>query len=257
MCLERRAAICSLFLVLLTAGCVGRYVRVEQKGMTCGEAHQIALATVQRLGYSVSESTKPAPGSPGTVTGIRGTGSQTKRVLVQVFCTAMGAEVEARSEGEGLPDLSFASEFQKGFATLAAQRPRPRELAAQGVDVAVHPERAAANNLGVDFSALGVVPVNVRIANHTPRSYRLRLTQIVLQSESGQRVPPLPAGEVLTKLAEESRLQVAPRLLRDRTIHPGEQIEGYLFFPFAAYSKARVNLEDLEAEETEGFTIEF
>lgn len=241
----------------LVAGCVGRYVRVEQKGMTCAEAHQIALATVQRLGYSVREATKPAPGSPGTVTGIRGTGSQTKRVFVQVFCTAVGAQVEARSESQGLPDLAFASEFQKGFATLAAQRPPPRGLAAKGLDVAVHVERAAANEMGVDFSELRVVPVRVRIVNYTSRPYRLRATRIVLQAEDGARTQPLPAAEVLVKLPEENRSRVASRVLRDRTIAPDEQLEGYLFFPFAAYSRARVNLEEIESEEIEGFTIEF
>ncbi len=245
-----------LFAVALE-GCVGRYVRLDQKGMTCVEAHQIALATVQRLGYAVVESTRPAPGSPGLVTGSRGEGSQVRKVLVQVFCTEMGAQVEARTEGEGLPDLSFANEFQKGFAALTAQRPRPRELASQGIDVAVNPERGSANELGVDVSLLGVIPVSVRIANHTARSYRLLVNRILLQDDRGGRTPPLPASEVLIKLSEEQRSAVVPRLLRDRVVRPGELVEGYLFFPFAAYSRVRVSLQDMESEELEGFTIEF
>jgi hypothetical protein len=247
----------AVLFLLLIPGCVGRYVRLEQKGMTCVEAHQIALVTVQRLGYSVVEATKPAPGSPGIVTGAKGSGSQSRKVLVQVFCTELGAEVEARAEGEGMPDLGFAREFQKGFTALSAQRPRPRELTQSGVDVAVHLERANANELGVDLSSLAVVLANVRIANHTNRAYWLRMSRIVLQDEAGKRTPPLAPSEVLTKVAPEVRDALAPRLLRDRLIQPHDQVEGYAFFPFGAYSRARVSLQDAENEEIEGFAIEF
>lgn len=244
-------------IALVLAACAGRYVRIEEKGMTCGEAQQLAIGTVQRLGYKIAEVTKAEPGSPGVVTGRREEAGRTGRVLVQVFCTTMGAEIQAKAEGQGLEALDFAGQFEKTFSAMAAVRPTPRPLAETGVDVAVVVERPSGSGLGVDISEQGVAPVLVRIANRTSRKYRFETSGVQLQTPDGRRVAPLSGESVTGKLPPEQREIVARQLLHDRTIYPGETAEGYLFVPFGAYRRARVTLTDLDNQESEGFSIEF
>lgn len=225
--------------------------------MTCAEAQQVAIAAVQRLGYRVQDASSPQPGVPGVVVAEKQTSSRTARVLVQVFCTALGAEVAARAEGEGLGNLNFAGEFQKAFAAAVSAPPTPRALATTGVDVAIVLERPANNGLRIDFSNAGIVPVRVHIANYTPRRYRLLGEHIVLQTASGERVQPLPLSRVLAEVPEPVRESVASQLLQGGTIAPRSEMHGYLFYPFRSYVRARVIVEDVDSEETEGFTIEF
>ncbi|GIW44065.1 MAG: hypothetical protein KatS3mg077_1347 [Candidatus Binatia bacterium] len=243
--------------VCTSGGCAGRYVRIEEKGMTCGEAQQLAIATVQRLGYRVAEVTRAEPGTPGVVVAQKQEGTRTARVLVQVFCTARGAEIEAKAEGQGLENLDFASQFQKTFSAVAAPRPTPRPLAETGVDVAVAIERATSSGLGVDLTAAELVPVHVRIANRTDRKYKLDLARIWLQTPDGRRLQPVPPETVAAKLPPEARAHVEQRALRAGTIAPQQVVEGYTFFPFGTYIRARVTLEDIDNQESEGFTIEF
>ncbi|MCX8070831.1 MAG: DUF4352 domain-containing protein [Candidatus Binatia bacterium] len=246
-----------VLLGLLLASCAGRYVRIEEKGMTCGEAQQLAISAVQRLGYQIAEVTRAEPGSPGVVVGRKEDPGRTARVLVQVFCTTMGAEIEAKAEGQGLASLDFAGQFEKTFAAMAAARPTPRPLAGSGVDVAVVVERPSASGLEVNLAEQGVAPVHVRVANHTSRPYRFEVAAVTLQTGDGRRVQPVAAREVLAKLPPEDRARVEPRVLHDRTIAPGETVDGYVFAPFQSYVRARVTLEDVENRESEGFTIEF
>ena len=67
--------------------------------MTCTEAQHVAIGAVQKMGYTIKESTKPAPGAPGLITGERNLGTNVHHVLVQIFCTAIGAQVDAKVEG--------------------------------------------------------------------------------------------------------------------------------------------------------------
>ncbi len=256
-CCARSARVLALSMALALAGCAGRYVRIEEKGMTCAEAQQLAIGAVQRLGYAIAEVTKAEPGSPGVVIGRREEPGRTARVLVQVFCTTIGAEIEAKAEGQGLEALDFAGQFEKTFSAMAAARPTPRPLAEVGVDVAVVVERPTASGLGVDLSGLGVAPVHIRIANRTTRQYRFEGAAVQLQTPDGRRVAPLPSEGVLAKVPDEQRESFSRKLLRDRTISPGDTVEGYLFVPFGPYRRARVTLTDLENEESEGFSIEF
>lgn len=243
--------------VVLGASCAGRYVRIEEKGVPCGEAQQIAVGTVQRLGYTIAEVTQAQPGTPGVVVGERQLGTRTARVLVQVFCTTLGAEIQAKAEGQGLENLDFAGQFEKTFAAVASARPTPRPMAESGVDVAVVLERPSANGLEVDLSSAGVLPARVRVVNRTQRRYRLHADGVVLQTFQGSRVQPLGLADVAQILPVEKREAATAKLLRDIVLQPGAEVDGYLLFPFGSYARARVTLEDLENEESEGFTIEF
>lgn len=247
----------ALLACCVVMGCAGRYIRIEQQGLTCVEAHQIAITAVQRLGYTIEQVQKPAPSAPGFITGAHEEGANKQTIFVQVFCTTLGAEVEAKAEGGGLGQLNFPSEFRRSFEVAAATRAPVRKAAESGVDVLLTPERVNSSDLGVDLTPTGSLPVSVRITNSTNRNYRFRTKDVVLQTAEGERVKPLSPKDVATKLDSAAAATIQKKAVTDRDIKANETLNGYLFFPFKSYSHARVVLKDLESGEPEGFSIEF
>jgi len=239
-------------------GCGARYIRFAEKGMTCTEAQHIAIAAVQRMGYTVTEATKPAPGSPGVITASRSDGGHTQGLLVQVFCTTLGVEIEAKTDEGGLAQLQFPNEFKRSFEAAAANRAPPRAAAESGLDVLVTPERATgAPDLGVDVSATGAMPVSIRITNHSIRIYRFRAKDVVLQSTDGEKVKPMTVKDLAAKLDSAAAETVRQKVLGDQDLNPNQTLSGFLFFPFKSYARARVVLIDRASGEPEGFSIEF
>ena len=45
--------------------------------------------------------------------------------------------------------------------------------------------------------------------------------------------------------------------IADAEIAPGASLKGYLYFPAAAYQRARIELFDVDGEESEGFSVDF
>lgn len=249
--------LCSLLAAAVWSGCGARYVRIAQDGLTCAEAQQIAIDAVRRLGYTIGTATKPTPGSPGLVTASRQEGTTTHGLMVQIFCTTLGAEVEAKTEEGGLAELNFPSEFRRSFTAAAAVRPPPRAAAASGLDVLVTPERTNGADLGVDLSNTGVLPVSVRISNRTERVYRFRVKGIVLQTAAGEQVAALKAEDMRPQMGAASTESLRQKLLSDRDVQPNETLTGFLLFPFNSYARARIELIDRASDEPEGFAIEF
>jgi hypothetical protein len=244
--------------VLAGSGCVGRYIRMEEKGLTCVDAQRIAVEAVRRMNYTITDFTKAAPGAPGVIVGSRAVGTNKQGLLVQVFCTTQGAEVEAKSDQGGLAQLDFSSEFRRSFEVAAANRAPPRPAAEHGVDVLMTPERGSrSENLGADVSHIGVLAVAVRITNHTDRIYGFRPSDVRLQTGDGERVKPLAARDVASQLDADAATIVRDKALADRDIASNETLSGFLFFPFKPYTRARVELTDRSTDETEGFAIEF
>ncbi|MBI3783128.1 MAG: hypothetical protein HY270_06990 [Deltaproteobacteria bacterium] len=258
--LQRHCWLLGLCVSLLstTFGCAARQVRLAQKGMTCTEAENLAVVAVQKMGYKVKETTRPSAAGPGSVKGEReiATGN-VHRVLVQVLCTSLGAEVEAKAESGMLDDLNFANQFKEAFDTAAEVKKPAREPSRTGVDVLLSPERAAGGDLGIDLSGTGIMPVFIRITNHSPRRYRFKVAEVVLQHADRTRVHSLPWSEVAAKAPPASVDTLQAKLAKDADLKPGEALSGYLYFPFAGYANARVTLEDVESKEDEGFFIEF
>jgi hypothetical protein len=245
-------------LLLLCAGCVARHVTLSEKGLTCAEAQRVAVEAVRRMGYTISESTRATPGTPGVIVASRTDGVNTRGLMVSIACTTLGAEVEARSDQTGLSDLNFASEFRRTFEVATANRPPPRPPAASGVDVLLTPERASGfADLGVDLSAAGVLPVSVRITNHTSRAYRFRIAGVRLQTASGERVAALGNDGLTSRVGADAAAGLRQKVLRDSDLAPNATLTGFLFFPFNSYARARVELIDKQSDEAEGFSIEF
>lgn len=242
---------------LLVSGCVARHVRISELGLTCSDAQHVAIETVRRLGYTITEATQPSPGLPGVIVASRRDGTSKRGLMVSVFCTTQGAEVEAKTEQGGLTEVNFPAEFRRSFQSALTAQPPPRPPAESGVDVLVAPERGAAANLGVDLSQLGILPVNVRITNRTPRPYRFEAGGVALQTAAGDRAHALGVAQLAKQLDATAMQTLRPKLLADHNIAPNETVSGVLLFPFNAYVRARVQLIDRATDETEGFSIEF
>jgi hypothetical protein len=242
--------------VLLCSSCAARYVRIAEKGLTCVQAHQIAIAAVRRMGYTIDDATKPSPNVPGLIVASRTEGMAKQALLVHVFCTVLGSEVEATSDQGGLAQLTFPSEFRRNFETVAAVRPRVRAAPESGLDVLVIPERQQAVDSGVDLNEAGILPVRVRISNRTPRGYHFRVNEVVLQTADGERALPLSITDV-PQIDQTAANTLRQKLLTDRDVMPDETLAGFLLFPFKSYVRARVVLTDRATEEPEGVSIEF
>lgn len=236
---------------------MARYIRMDEKGLTCAEAYQIAIGAVRRMNYTIDTSTKPTPGAPGVITATHTEGTATRGLMVQVFCTTMGASVEAKTEQGGLADLNFPAEFRRSFETAAANRAPLRQPAESGLDVLLTPERGNTPELGVDVSGIGVLPVHVLISNRSTRVYAFRVKDVVLKTEDGGRARPLRLQDISAQLSPVDADRLQQKALADRDIQAGETMTGFLFFPFKAYARARVVLTDRASDEPEGFSIEF
>lgn len=256
--LSSRFSLAGLGLLLLCSGCVARHVTLSEKGLTCVEAQRIAIDTVRRMGYTITETTKATPGTPGMIIASLTEGTSTRGLMVSVACTTLGAEVEAKSDQTGLSDLNFASEFRRNFDVVTTNRVPPRPPAQSGVDVLVTPERSSdLADLGVDLSSAGILAVSVRITNHTPRVYRFQIKGVRLQTAAGERVAALRNDALVAQVGSDPAAALQQKAVHDQDIKPNETASGLLFFPFNSYSRARVELIDKQSEEAEGFSIEF
>ena len=255
MCSRGLRLLCA---ITLLAGCVvGRYVRIEQKGLTCTEAHRIAIEAVRRMGYTITDTTKPSPGAPGLIVAAREEGINKHSMLVNVFCTTVGAEVQAQSDQGGLAQLDFSNEFRRSFEAASTNRGPARAAATTGLDVLLTPNRdGGAKELGIDLSDRALLPVSVRITNHTARAYRFDPQGVVLKTAGGERAHALKVQEVTARLGSDATGAVQQKVLHTRDVGPNETVSGVLFFPFNAYTRARVELTDRSSGESEGFSIE-
>jgi len=244
-------------LLALCSACIARHISLSEKGLTCADAERIAIDTVRRMGYTITETTKPTPGSPGMIIGTRMEGINTHGLMVTVACSTLGAEVEAKSDQTGLSDLNFASEFRRNFEAATTSRPPPRPPAQSGVDVLLTPERGSnVADIAVDLGTAGILPVSIRITNHTPRAYRFQVKGVRLQTAAGARIAALGNDALSAQVGSDTAAALRQKTVHDQEIKPNETLTGLLFFPFNSYTSARVELIDQQSGEGEGFAIE-
>ncbi len=245
-------------LIGIVSGCGARVVKFNERGVTCTEAQNLAITAVQKMGYTIGETRKPLPGLPGMIRAARTVGTEKKGMFVQVFCTRLGAEVEAQTDKGGALELSFGNDFRRAYETARASKPAERAPAGEGLDVALTLEHGGGSAmLAVDLSNQGILPVHVRISNRTSRAYSFKVKQVLLQTTTNQKVKPLAPEEVVKGLSEEQARLVREKVLGDSEIAPQGIVDGLLFYPMQPYSKARVTLKDTADGEPEGFSINF
>jgi hypothetical protein len=246
----------TLLALAVCAGCIARHVAVSEKGMTCTAAQTVAFDAIRRMGYAVTESTRATPGSPGLIIAARSEGGGTRRLVVTVSCSMMGAELAAESDA-GLAAFDETRTFARSVEAAKMNRPPPRPPSATGVDVLLIPEPTTVfADRGIDLGPTGVTPVRIRITNRTTRQYRFHRRDVVLRTEDGRRVRPLTDDDLSARVGPAA-VTLQPDTLQDRPVAPDATVSGFLFFPFDAYVGARVELVDPDSDEAEGFSIDF
>jgi len=256
--MQRWPWLMSVTLVLAVVGCGARLVRFEEKGVTCTEAQSLAITAVRKMGYTIGETRKPLPGTPGMIRASRSVGSHKQGMFVQVFCTMLGAEVEAKTEEGGAVDLSFANDFRRAYDAAVAAKPQQREAAKEGLDVTLTPGRGSgSSDLPVDLSNQGIIPMSVRISNNTSRTYELKVRNVVLNTTTGEKIKPLGVDKVTAGVAADGAAVIRAKALVDGRVAPQAVVSGFLFYPMKPYTRGRVTLKDTADGEPEGFSIDF
>jgi len=286
---DRKSRACAyLALVVAVSGCTPpvRQYDIKNQALTCEQANDYALRTLQGMGFNISGFEPAGIGRPGVLRGSRDEGQKWAQVVtVEITCTGQGADFNPYEDGKWLGQVDFKRAFYMSFTAVAAQsaanaatareeaRRPPTEKKGQGLQVLLSPVRGLGAKLDfdVDIACGGVLPVIVTVNNLTPRTYKIDPADIVLVQKDGTRVHPLlvdaaaqhiaaqPAKDGAAPLPDAGEVQrrLQAKLLTTTVLPENQTAKGYLFYPLADYVKGRVTLEDKESEETEGFVVEF
>jgi hypothetical protein len=277
-----KPALCLLLYSLAACTPPIRQFDLKNQPLTCERANDYALRTLQTQGFTVTAFQPAAVGKPGTLRGTRDERG-TQNVTVEITCAATAADIDASEDGKWLGQMEFKRGFYLSFTGIvqaaeiseAARREaalRPQADQGPGLRVLLQPVPGQAAKLDFDFdlAAAAVLPVQVTIANGTPRTYRYDPMDIVLVQADGTRVPPMSIAAAAQRVTEAPRPADAPapdsntvtqrlqlRALSGHSVATNQTVKGYVFFPLGRYAKGRVSLEDQATEETEGFVVEF
>lgn len=264
-----------------------RQYDLRNQTLTCEQANEYSLRTLQAMGFTITAFEPAAVGRPGALRGSREERG-TQNVTVVVTCTGAAATIDASEDGKLFGQLEFRRGFYLSFTAVAsqvaviaaaareeAQRPL-QEKREKGLHVLLEPVQGLAAKLDfdLDLAAASVLPLQVTINNATSRTYNFDPADIALIQKDGTRVHPMPVEAAAQRVADAQRQkEAAPdsapldrgevtqrlrgRLLISHSVSANQTVKGYLFFPLAPYVKGRVSLEDQESEETEGFVVEF
>jgi hypothetical protein len=279
----RASVVCGLLCALAACTPPIRQFDLNNRPLTCEQANDYTLRTLQAMGFTVTAFQPAAIGRPGRLRGTREERG-TQNVTVDVTCNGKTVDIDASEDGKFLGRLEFKRGFYLSFTgiaqaaavTEAEQRAAALHPAAErkgaGLRVLIEPVRGQAAKLDfdLDLAAAGVLPVRITITNGTSRTYRFDSADIVLMQKDGTRVHPLSLDDTAQRVVTAPRAadaappdsqtlteQLREHALSGDTIAATQSVKGYLFFPLAPYVKGRVSLEDQATEESEGFVVEF
>ena len=248
-----------LVLAAVVTGCPApKQYAVARPGLTCERVTRVAYRTMVAIGYTVTDLVPATPTQPGLVAGTKpGPEGEPLVGRVRIRCDASGAEVQPIEEAL-MPSYDFSRLFGYSFKTLVQMSESDLEVprSAQGLEVRVHvlSGQEAILDLGSVAAGPGAVVVRITIRNNTDRAVRVDPTRIDLVATSGESAAPLAGAARAAALAAGpggDRVRAEP--LTARPVKPHTTEAGYLVYPAATYREARIGLEDVETQETEGF----
>lgn len=288
---SRRLAAVSALLVLSACNPPIKQYELKNQPLSCDDANRLTYRTLEAMRFKVSEFQPAAAGQRGLIKATRtasGDSKNTQGATVTIDCTPTGADIDASEDGAFLNQMEFKRAFNHAFINVVSMRASRQQLDEQilagtappsqqrgDLKVVVEPKRGPAAKLdfAFDLAAAGVLPVRVEITNLTPRTYALDISAIRLMRADRERVAALDpeaaaakiaaarragSGEPLTTLPRNAITDaLAVRQFAAAEIGPGVEREGFLYFPLADYSSARIVLTDKETGEDEGVRVEF
>jgi hypothetical protein len=261
---------------------------LRNRPITCDDANRFAFKSLKAMGFTITGVEPASYGAPGALHGKRQRGSQSEQVTVRIRCSADGATLDIRDDRQLVDQVDLKRAFFMSFTNVesitAAAEAMEKQIAAgtapdsqQRHDLQVEiepvPGQGAKLHFGLDLAAAGVLPVRIRMANHTPRAYTLDPAALVLSRADRQRTRAMTVeeaarrivaardakrGEPLTALpADVITAKLAAEQFRVTELEPGGQGTGFLYFPLAGYRGARMVLTDVSSGESEGVVVDF
>jgi hypothetical protein len=229
---------------------------VDRPGLPCDRATRVARQTLVTLGYEITELSEASVQQAGAVGGRKTMpDGSSKRGRIVIRCTAQGANLQPVEEGIS-PNYEFSRAFGYSFKTLV-QRPEVetpwKSTGLQVLVQALDPFEQRLD-LGAVATVGDAVPVRVTVRNATARKVRLDVPRLTLVTEDGASREPLAdtalAGALASNAAGE---RVRAELFGTNPVAAGETRIGFVVFPAGRYRDARVSIEDVETEESDGF----
>lgn len=261
---------------------------VRRSNLTCDQANRYAFQSMKSLGYNVAVFEPAAIGRPGQLRGRKTeeTGGRTssRDGVVHIVCDAGEVQLDAAEDQMLSQDLTFTRGFYLAFTGIADNstagaayaEEQSGGVASGGVKFKIDPQLALETKLdfGEDLAAGGVLAVKVLVQNGSPVTYTLDVNAIELRPKEGTgKVTQLEIGAAAQAVARAAKADLGEgvpgpsaasieKMLRDRglkgrTLKPGDQAEGFVYFPTGSYARARATLVDVESGESEGFLVEF
>ena len=258
---------------------------VRRSNLSCEEANRYAHQSMRSLGYTVTEFRLASLGQEGMIRGTKpGERGEIHTGRVLIRCEPGEVLLSAAEEQFIKQDLTFTRGFFLAFTSLADhaaervswEQQRSGGTTGGGVKFKIQPQIGLETKLdfGEDLAGAGILAVKVTVENGSDRAYKLDPASIQLRPVEGDsKVVQLAlpaAAAALTRAAVADAGEGAPppdpqrleallreRVLTARTLRPGDQAEGFVYFPTGRYRRARATLIDVETEEPEGFLVEF
>jgi hypothetical protein len=246
-----------LVLLMALAACPppAKYA-VDRPGLDCDRANRVAHKTLVAMGYTVTELVPATAVRAGAIAGTKaGADGRLHTGRVVIDCSARGAVLRP-VEDSLVPDYEFSRAFGYSFKTLVQRPDVETPWKAVGLQVLVQrvDEFAARLDLGDVATVGGAVPVRVTVRNSTDRAVRLDPARLSLVDAGGTSHEPLAGPALAAALASNvAGEKVRADLFGPRPIPAGETRTGFLVYPAGQYREARVSIEDVETEESEGF----
>jgi hypothetical protein len=229
---------------------------VDRPGLDCGRATRVARQTLVALGYEITELAEASVQRAGAVGGRKTMpDGSTKGGRIVIRCSAQGANLQPVEEGLS-PSYEFSRAFGYSFKTLV-QRPDVetpwKSVGLQVLVQALDPFEQRLD-LGAVATVGDAVPARVTVRNATDRKVRLDVPRLTLVTPAGDAKEPLAGTALAAALAPNAAGErIRAELFGTTAIAAGETKIGFVVFPAGRYRDARVSIEDVETEESEGF----
>jgi hypothetical protein len=230
---------------------------VDRPGIDCARATRVAHKTMTALGYTITELKEPSAARSGAIGGTKtGADGKAHTGRVIITCSAKGAVLQPVEGGLVPGQYEFSRTFGYSFNTLVQRPDDETPWKSSGLQVlvqALDPFEARID-LGEVATVGDAVPVRVTIRNGTDRKVKLKVARLSLVDAGGSSHEPLAgsalAGAIASNAAGE---RVRSELFGEKPIAARETRVGFLVFPPGKYKEARVSIEDVETEESDGF----
>lgn len=258
---------------------------VRRSNISCDQANRYAFQSMKTLGYVVTSFEPAAVGRAGVLRGRKTEEGRSDRDgIVRIACDAGEVRLDAAEEQLLSQDLTFTRGFYLAFTGIADHagagaayaEEQSGGTASGGVKFKIQPQLALETKLdfGEDLAAGGVLAVKVTVQNGSRETYTLDVSAIELRPREGtDRIQQVDLAAAARKIAAAAQADVGEgaqgpsaanveamlrkRALTGRTLEPGDQAEGFVYFPVGSYARARATLVDVATGESEGFLVEF